>query len=134
MFLVRERDSKRYLGIFTAPDTASLWDMVDAHDDPCDYEWAEIFRGGFIFRHPRPLLNDMVGEDDEFNDEWDGPFPDAKLNTDEWMDSELYFGDLKWVRFDFADVGDGVFARIIETLEERDALAGSANNDNGRSG
>jgi hypothetical protein len=130
MFLVRERESKCYLGIFAATEIADLWDMVDEHDDPVDYEWAEIELGGFIFGHPRPLLNDISDDEVDPTTEWDAPFTSAKLTTNELMDRKLYSGDLQWTRFDFADVGDGLIARINERLQREEEAQSGASNDN----
>jgi len=130
MFLVRDRESKRYLGIFAATDSADLWDMVDEHDDPADYEWAEIELGGFIFENPRPLLDPTPDDEVDPTIEWDGPFPNAKLMTNEMMHRELYSDDLEWTRFDFADVGDGLIARIKERLRREEEAQSGASNDN----
>lgn len=132
MFLVRERESKRYLGIFAATGSADLWDMVDEHDDPADYEWAEIQIGGFIFEQPRPLLNDISDDEVDPTKEWDGPFPNAKLATNELMDRELYSDDLEWTRFDFGNVGDGLIARIEKRLKREEEAQSGASNDNPR--
>ena len=46
------------------------------------------------------------------------------------MDRELYSDDLEWTRFDFADVGDGLIARINERLQREEEARNGASNDN----
>lgn len=123
LFLVREAGTTKVHGIFWAETPAALWDAVDEMADPSRFEWAEIADFGGVWREEE--LDEALPVPDRADfppgDDGDGAFGDAyskalSFGVSGWGENLLQMisnqGEHEWTRFDFADKGDGMIARV----------------------
>lgn len=127
LYLVREAETTKVHGIFWASNPAGLWDAVDEMADPAEFEWTQVTMPSGVWRDE--TLNEALAIPDR------GDFPETDEGEeafDEAFDRALEFGFISWgdhlramiirqdehvwTRFDYADEGVGVVARIFEEV------------------
>lgn len=109
-YLVRGRKSKGMLGLFVAETMAGLWDAVDEHADPHDYEFREVRFGSMMFKDAdEPVFT--IKEDIN----WEPAAPSYEL----WQQLKERTG---WRRFDHANRGVGLIARVFRAVGRADEV------------
>jgi hypothetical protein len=110
--LVRNVETKKLLGVYWG-DPASIWDAVDECTDPSDYEYANLKHGGLYWGDEEPeALQYGAMDDDSPHFSWDG-----LQSTEALCDAIHDQSRLRWRRFDYADQGVGLVARIVRQVD-----------------
>ena len=119
-YIVRRRKRHSLLGLYAATSLANLWDQVDEVAEPSDYEWRKIKNGGMYYPKDEPSDLSKIEDEDEVHKIAE---LEDKLHTtttellfDRWQDGKRK----KWTRFDFANEGVGLIARILADINEPD--------------
>ncbi len=128
-YAVRYADTKWLLGFYEAEDLDILWELVDEHVEPEDFEFLPITNGG-IFIASETEAHTECGDDDVGFPGWDDPHqprgPHKLGMTDNFAGQLIKAYDRNmWKRFDVADLGRGLAARVI-TDADRDNLRAAA--------
>lgn len=118
VYLVRRVDTKKIEGIFWG-SKAQVWDAVDEECDPVFFEYARLKPGGGI-RHRGEGIDVTQWDGPELDDDETPPADFSGFTTTDTLDDALYFQSrLRWKRFDAADTGVGLIARVIRHVEEK---------------
>lgn len=107
-YLVRDVEEKKIQGIVWG-SLDEIWDTVDEWGDPALFEFARLPSGGLM--DPRPIVeipNSAKSNVDEVG------FDFAQFVCSGKIDIALDEPDrLRWRRFDCANVGHGMIARLL---------------------
>ncbi len=114
-YMVRNADTKTICALIVAQSIAELWDTVDEVADPADFEYRRVSRGGIICTGEQEFATSKTypldGEDEGAPHTVEtGFFSPEGVALTEMADIEATKG--RWTRFDFADEGDGMIARL----------------------
>lgn len=117
-YIVRRRKKHSLLGLYAATSLANLWDQVDEIADPPDYEWRKIKNGGIYFPNDEPSDLSKIEDEDKMHKTAEAEDKLHATTTEllfhRWQDGK----SKKWTRFDFANEGVGLIARIMADVNK----------------
>lgn len=114
--IVRMKDNKEIVGIFTSRDRGDLWFLVDQVCDPIECELAALPAGGIMWTDA-DACKIVESEYADPGDDWD-PQLFKGVSLDECWLNAIFFRKLRWKQFEEAD-RDKYFAGIQAAIRKR---------------